>query len=270
MATLDLENPKYFMDDPREAGRLDAKVDPKEFIDTFLASYLPADTGATLVDIGCGAGAIASAVAGHYTSAQVRGVDLSTERLKAARQKSESLDNITFMEGNIYDLPLEDNVADFIYTRFLLEYLKEPVKGIKEMYRVCKLNGMIMMQDLDGQLLSHYPETIENFDKVIEGMKATGFDPSIGKKLYHYGLQAGFKLEHIDIRPYHQILGKIDDKNDYLWDLKMEIALPQFEKILGSQALAQKFKDDFMAYLRDEETIMYSNLITVYLKKPTA
>lgn len=259
---------KYFMDDPREAGRLDAKVNADEFIDTFLSKYLTAGTTANIVDIGCGAGAISTALAKQLNQASITGVDLSLNRLEAARKKSEHLDNVKFMEGSIYELPLEDNSQDFLYTRFLLEYLEQPVNGIKEMYRACKKGGMVMLQDLDGQLDFYYPKTIENMDKVLAGLAETGFDPMIGRKLFHYGLQAGFELAHMDIRPYHFIVGKIDEKNDYLWDLKLEIALPKFENILGSRDLAQKFKDDFMAFLRDEKTMMYSNLCTVYLRKP--
>ena len=267
MNTPDLKQSKYFMDDPREAGRLDAKVNTDEFIENFLTNRISEDTKAHIVDIGCGAGAIASAIAKKYKSATVKGVDLSNERLEAARSKCKHLSNAEFKHGSIYELPLEDNSSDFLYTRFLLEYLQEPVKGIKEMYRVCKKGGTVMLQDLDGQLLFHYPETIENLDKVLSGLAKTGFDPLIGRKLMHYGLEAGFKLDHIDIRPYHFIAGKIDAHNDHLWDLKMEIAINKFADILGSVKLAQKFKEDFMNFLRDEKTIMYSNLFTVYLKK---
>lgn len=267
MKTPDLKQSKYFMDDPREASRLDAKVNADEFIEDFLLKYLTINTGATIVDIGCGAGAISSAIAKKFRSSQIKGVDLSTQRLEAARNKSKHLSNTEFIEGSIYELPLEDNSADILYTRFLLEYLQEPVNGIKEMFRVCKKGGTVMLQDLDGQLLFHYPETIENMDKVLDGLAKTGFDPLIGRKLLHYGLEAGFKLEHMDIRPYHFFAGQIDAHNDYLWDLKLEIALPKFADILGSSELAQKFKQDFMSYLRDEKTFMYSNLFTVYLKK---
>ena len=267
MNTPDLKQSKYFMDDPREAGRLDAKVNTDEFIENFIVDRIPEDTETHIVDIGCGAGAIASAIAKKYRSAHVKGVDLSNERLEAARIKCNNLPNAEFRQGSIYELPLEDDSADFLYTRFLLEYLQEPVRGIKEMHRVCKKGGVVMLQDLDGQLLFHYPETIENLDKVLSGLAKTGFDPMIGRKLMHYGLEAGFKLDHTDIRPYHFIAGKIDGHNDYLWDLKMEIALSKFSDILGSMELAQKFKGDFMNFLRDEKTIMYSNLFTVYLKK---
>ncbi|MBL6444841.1 class I SAM-dependent methyltransferase [Fulvivirga sp. 29W222] len=267
MNTTNVKQSKYFMDDPREAGRLDAKVNTDEFIENFILPYLKEETTAKMVDIGCGAGAITSALAKKFTNASIKGVDLSADRLANAREKCAYIGNAEFVQGSIYEIPLKDNSADFLYTRFLLEYLKDPVSGIKEMHRVCKKNGLVMLQDLDGQLLFHYPETIENLDKVLNGLSKTGFDPMIGRKLLHYGLLAGFELEHIDIRPYHFIVGKIDEKNDHLWDLKMEIALPKFEDILGSMEKAKKFKDDFMAFLRDPQTMMYSNLCTIYLKK---
>ena len=268
MDTPQLKQPKYFMDDPREAGRLDAKVNTDEFISDFISLHWSADDTLGVVDIGCGAGAIASAIAKKFPGWNITGVDLSEDRLSKAKEKCASLDNTRFTQGSIYQLPLADISADLLYTRFLLEYLERPIDGIKEMYRVCKPGGTVMLQDLDGQLLFHYPQTIENLDKVLDGLAKTGFDPLIGRKLPNYGIQAGFELQHMDIRPYHFIVGQIDEKNDRLWELKMEIALPKFQEILGSEQLAVKFKDDFMRHLRDPDTMMYSNLCTVYLKKP--
>ncbi len=264
---MEYNRAKYFMDDPREAKRLDAKVDPDKFMEDFLTPALTKDYQ-KIVDVGCGAGAIISALAKKFPQKEFLGVDISPNRLVEAKQKSESLTNINFHEASIYEIPIESNSVDFVYTRFLLEYLREPAKAIAELGRIIKPGGKVILQDLDGQLLFQYPFTVPEIQTVFDALhEKTGFDPYIGRKLYSYSRQAGLKLEHLDIRGYHVFPGKIDEFNHYLWDMKFEIAMPQFAEALGSFEAAQDLKSKYMAFLEDEDTLLYSSLFTLYLTK---
>jgi SAM-dependent methyltransferase len=155
-----------------------------------------------------------------------------------------------------------------VYTRFLLEYLKEPVKAIAELGRIIKPGGRVVLQDLDGQLLFQYPYEVPEIKKVFDVLReTTGFDPYIGRKLYHYSRKAGLSFIDIDIRPYHLFVGKIDDFNYDLWDMKFEIATPQFAEALGSYKEAEQLKEKYMNFLKSEDTFLYSNLFTLYLSK---
>lgn len=257
----------YFMDDPREAKRLDAKVDPEQFIADFLSPVLLQESQ-MIVDVGCGAGAIIGTLANKFRSKTFLGVDISGARISEARKKVDGLENITFHESSIYEIPLPDSSVDVVYTRFLLEYLKEPIRAIQELRRIVKPGGKIVLQDLDGQLLFQYPYQVPEINQVFEVLNnTTGFDPFIGRKLYYYSRQAGLELNHLDVRPYHLFAGKIDEFNFQLWDMKFEIAMPQFAEALGSYPEAQKLKDKFMGFLLDEDTLLYSSLFTLYLTK---
>jgi len=153
---------QYFMDDQREAQRLDKKVNPDEFIDNFISSYLADKSGFQVLDVGCGAGMIASTIAKRVENTKVIGVDISKQRLENAREKTANLPNTQFLQGSIYQIPLPDNSVDLVYTRFLLEYLTDPQQAIGELKRVCKKGGTIILQDLDAQLVSHFPYSIEH------------------------------------------------------------------------------------------------------------
>jgi ubiquinone/menaquinone biosynthesis C-methylase UbiE len=263
----DYNRTKYFMDDPREAARLDAKVDPDQFISDFLKPVLSSDPQ-RIVDVGCGAGAIISTLAKKYPQKEFIGVDISGARIREAQKKTERLENIGFYEASIYQIPLESNSVDVVYTRFLLEYLKEPVKAIAELSRITKPGGQIVLQDLDGQLLFQYPYQVPEIGKVFEVLaETTGFDPYIGRKLFAYSRQVGLSLVNMDIRAYHLFAGKIDAFNRHLWEMKLEIALPQFAEALGSLQQAQELKTKYMDFLDSEDTFLYSNLFTLYLSK---
>ena len=255
------------MDDPREAKRLDAKVDPDQFIRDFLHPVLQSDHQ-KIVDVGCGAGAIISTLAKKFPEKECCGVDISGARIAEAKRKTDSLENVTFYESSIYEIPIETDSVDIVYTRFLLEYLKEPVKAIAELGRIIKPGGRVVLQDLDGQLLFQYPYEVPEIKKVFDVLReTTGFDPYIGRKLYHYSRKAGLSFIDIDIRPYHLFVGKIDDFNYELWNMKFEIATPQFAEALGSYKEAELLKEKYMNFLKSEDTFLYSSLFTVYLSK---
>lgn len=255
------------MDDPLEAKRLDAKVNPEEFITDFLSSVLTKEHQ-VIVDVGCGAGAILAALAHKFSQKTCIGVDISGARISEAQQKVVGLQNTTFHETSIYEIPLQDSSVDVVYTRFLLEYLKDPIRAIQELGRIVKPGGSIVLQDLDGQLLFQYPYQVPEIELVFKTLgQTTGFDPYIGRKLYYYSRKAGLALNNLDVRPYHLFAGKIDEFNYQLWEMKFEIALPQFAEALGSYAEAKTLMDKFMAFLSDEDTLLYSNLFTLYLTK---
>ncbi len=57
------------------------------------------------LDSGCGAGALAFALAPHVR--EVVGVDIVPELLEQARKRAEGLPNVTFVEGDATKLPFE-------------------------------------------------------------------------------------------------------------------------------------------------------------------
>ncbi|MCA9053934.1 MAG: hypothetical protein KDA75_08860 [Planctomycetaceae bacterium] len=67
---------------------------------------------------------------------------------------------------------------------------------------------------------------------------------------------------------YHLYPGRIDPEDDRLWELKIDIALPAAEQALGSREAALQLKQQFMEYLRDEETLAYSVLFSVVARHP--
>lgn len=44
---------------------------------------------------------------------------------------------------NKFPYPIKDNVYDYVYSRSVLEHLKEPDKVLRELWRICKPNAII-------------------------------------------------------------------------------------------------------------------------------
>jgi demethylmenaquinone methyltransferase/2-methoxy-6-polyprenyl-1,4-benzoquinol methylase len=120
-------------------------------------------SGSRGLDAGCGIGLqatlLAEAVgpAGHVT-----GLDLSPELLVYARRvvdKAELSERITFREGNVTALPLEDDSFDWAWSMDCVGYLPlEPAPLLKELVRVVRPGGSVAILAWSSEnLLPGYP-----------------------------------------------------------------------------------------------------------------
>ncbi len=259
------ENNKYIMDDPREAGRLEGKVNSADWVDKYFERI--SDAGNATLEVGCGPGALLSRIKSHYPDQTVFGIDISHERLSHSRTQG----SIHFVQASSRSLPFPDLSFDSVYTRFLLEYLPDREQAVDEMYRVCKPGGEIMLQDLDGQLVTNWPvadSLTTRMDKIIDALADTGFDPFVGRKLFSMARASGLKNTRVTVEPYHLIAGKADTEPRRQWELKLDIARPLIAKALGNQQEADLFIRQYLEYLDDPNTFTYSNLVTVVGTKP--
>ena len=257
----------YLMDDPRQARRLVEKVDADAWVAKYLTQHLAA--GQTVLDVGCGPGALVSAAAQAQPEIEMTGVDLSSDRFAEAATRLPR--NGRLVRGDARALPFPDNSFDFTYCRFLLEYLADRQEAIRELVRVGKPGGKVMLQDLDGQFLWHYPqdqELSQQLELVFCSAETKGFDPFVGRKLFHFARTAGLANLQVSVESDHLYAGRIDDHNFRLWETKLDIALPIATRILGSQAAAEALKQRMLDYFLSEDTLTYSVLFTVIGTKP--
>jgi SAM-dependent methyltransferase len=246
----------YIMQDGREASRLERKVDSDAWIARYLARYLSAN--ARVLDVGCGPGHLSKGAAKF--AKEVVGVDLHAERFPDA----ELPQNLRLVQGDANDLPLGDDDFDVTFMRFLLEYVKDKQHTVNEIVRVTKPGGTVLVQDLDGQLVWHYPvsdELTEAIGETVPLLESTGFDPMVGRKLFHFMSVAGLVDIQIQIEPYHVIQGTIGDEQKAQWQLKLDIAKHALSK-LKSPSFAERTCDLLMKNLESPDTFTYSNVFT--------
>jgi ubiquinone/menaquinone biosynthesis C-methylase UbiE len=264
---VDDVKPTYFMDDHREKERLAAKVDADAWVAATISPLL--NDGDNVLEVGCGPGVLLQTVA-QAPDVHVTGFDLSEDRLEEANRNFVNLPNATTVQGDAHHLPFDDGTFDFVYSRFLVEYLSDKQRAINEMARVLRPGGRLLLQDLDGQLVSHFPidaDLQRDIDATLQCLAETGFDPFVGRKLYHMARQAGLIELATTAESYHLYAGPIDAVNEGLWDLKLDIALPAMEKALKTREAAVDLKQRFMDHLRNEDTLTYSVLFTVVGRK---
>jgi len=160
---------------------------------------------------------------------------------------------------------------DLVYSRMLFQYLQHKEQAAAESVRVCRPGGTVLFQDLDGQLLWHYPEDplVQNtVEKVVNAFSSTGFDPFVGRKLFWLAQNAGLKNIKVKVEAYHLIAGEIDAPGLEQWRLKLDIARPQMARVLGSEMKAAEQARTFLEYLKRPDTLTYSTVFTVTGEKP--
>jgi len=254
----------YIMEDPREAMRLELKVDAHAWVQRYLAHRVAA--GAEVLSVGCGPGVILREVCALDGSIRATGIDVSAERVQEAKRKNRRIPQVNFVRGDAQAMEFPPDRFDLVYSRMLLEYLKDKEGAVREMVRVCKRGGTVLLQDLDGQLLWHYPEdpvVQETAEKVVKALSPTGFDPFVGRKLFSLAQKAGLKNIDVQVECYHLIAGEIEPAILKQWELKLEIAGPQLARLLGSESEALEQTRRFLEYLRRPDTLTYSTVFTV-------
>jgi len=261
----------YLMESDNENQRLAEKVNPETFIQLYLAPYITPES--RILDIGCGPAVITEHLALQYSDIKITGLDISSSRLVEAAKNKSNTTNLSFTSADIYQMPFNKNSFDLIFSRFLFEYLQEPLLALSEIKRICKPGGWVVIQDIDGQFLSTFPEdqellkNISNTTNVLQ--ENFGFDPLVGRKLFFYLQKTPFVDIDIKLEPYHLLYGKMKQEEASYWNSKLSSVFPKISKYSTiDQAELQNQINHFMEYLDREDSLMFSNLFTVYGRNP--
>jgi ubiquinone/menaquinone biosynthesis C-methylase UbiE len=156
-------------------------------------------SGMKVLDVGCGTGSVSfmiSPIVG--ANGAVVGVDSNTYILEYCKDMAQKLDvtNVKFSEAEATKLDFEKQNFDATYSRFLFQHVPEAEKALREMIRVTRAGGHVMVEDCDLFTWIVYPEN-ESVSKLWHWYESIqverGTDPQIGRKLYSMFLDEGLK-----------------------------------------------------------------------------
>jgi len=101
-----------------------------------------------VLDVACGGGLVVCAFAPHVRKAT--GIDLTPAMLQQARKLAleKGLANVSWRQGDVTTLPFATGSFSIVVTRFSFHHFPDPLAVFKEMQRVCKPGGRIVVVDM--------------------------------------------------------------------------------------------------------------------------
>jgi len=170
--------------------------------------------GDTVIDLGSGAGNDCF-VARHETGIEgkVIGIDFTLSMINKARSNAEKLgfNNVEFREGDIDNMPVNDEVADVIVSNCVLNLVPNKEKVFQEIFRILKPGGHFSISDI--VLVGDLPDALKKDAEMYAGCVAGAI-----QKDSYLGMiqQAGFV--HVQIQKEKPIVIPDDILAEYLTD----------------------------------------------------
>ncbi|ACB51501.1 hypothetical protein cce_2151 [Crocosphaera subtropica ATCC 51142] len=114
---------------------------------SFLKNWVNISAQSTVFDVACGTGIFAEMLLQDQPNLQIIGVDISSEMLKIAKEKCQNYSNVEFHQFSVTSLPFENNNFDYVICANAFHYFDDPITALKEMKRLVKPDGQIIILD---------------------------------------------------------------------------------------------------------------------------
>ena len=143
------------------------------------------------LDVGSGLGETTRMLSRFMTmDSECIGVDQDSALLEVARSQDWAGRRVSFEQGDATSLPFDDNSFDFVFSRYLLIHMPEPVKAIREMIRVAKPGGAVLAHEPDLAFACCYPPS-PAYEQIPAMWAAVFPHPLMGRRLVHLFREAG-------------------------------------------------------------------------------
>lgn len=233
----------------REGSLYNKQTRSKEHLERIVEA-LDVKAGDRILDLGTGSGYLAFEVARRVTNCSVVGLDIVERTLEKNRKQAEEneIGNIEFMAYDGMSFPFEDEIFDYVITRYALHHFPKIEKTFQEISRVLKKQGHLFIadptpnEDDEERFVDEYMKmkndghikyyTKEEFETLAEkfGMKLKdAFQTTICfPRLKETAIGFGEIMKRYDNRVIKNYEVKITDDNKYIyitqkvWNLTFE------------------------------------------------
>jgi ubiquinone/menaquinone biosynthesis C-methylase UbiE len=116
-------------------------IDPENVL-----TYFNVEQGNVVADLGAGNGFLTLPIA-KKTETTVYAVDIEPHMLELLKQRADKEDirNITYIEGGLYDIKLDDNSVDKAMISLVLHEVADLSKALGEVKRILKHGGQVLI-----------------------------------------------------------------------------------------------------------------------------
>jgi SAM-dependent methyltransferase len=254
---------QYAMESSGEIERLERKTDPAVSREQLLRTGLV--PGMYALDAGAGTGAVAREMARLVGDGRVVAADASGERIAEGRRlaEREGLSNLSFEKHDLHEDGLGEERFDYVWCRFVFEYLRWPERALEQLVTATRPGGRIVIGDLDRNGLLHYPiesdlaADLERFRRALDGM----IDLDMGRKLFAFMRRAGVTDIRVHILPYNVYAGAAPAPAIENWQQKFRTVRSQLAPSMGGTRAYDELVARYIALLEAPDTFSYSILV---------
>ena len=184
--------------------------------DDLILKGLNYQPGESLLEIGCGAGAVLGILGKAFPNLKLAGIDLEPKQIEYAKNHLNNLNlDADLQVGDAIALPWNDDQFDHIYAIWFLEHLPTPQQVLTEAKRVLKPGGTITITETDYRSILIYPESKDYrylIDSLCELLLQAKGNPYIGQSLATLLAQSGFNQVNNQPVPVHHAYSLNQDK----------------------------------------------------------
>lgn len=206
--------------------------------------------GIKVADVGCGFGFLGQTYwkffgkSGSYT-----GIDINKQNLIKAKKNSlkwAKKGKVSFVCGDVYSLPCDEDIFDVTMCQTLLMHLTDPEKALKEMIRITKPGGLVCCFEPDNINFNSFFSTslIYTIEERLLIKKADLLRNEgrlkLGRGDYSFGVKVPYLMFNVGLK-------EIDARNgDSSW-----ITLPPYKRQQIDWAKGKKTKRDGSLYQKE-------------------
>jgi SAM-dependent methyltransferase len=207
-------------------GHVDDAVDPDRFVSAlnllreapFLTAVrqrvldlLAPRPGERLLDVGAGVGDDALELGRIVGDAGgVVGVDYSSTMLEEAARRALAVgaDNVEFRLGDAQGLPFEADTFDGCRSDRTFQYLVDPIRAVREMVRVTRPDGRVVVSDTDWETSVFDHDDVELTARINRAWCDTRESGRVGHQLYGLFKRAG--LVDVTVSAHTNVVTSVD------------------------------------------------------------
>jgi len=149
-----------------------------------------------VLDCGCGPASITVGLARTVAPGETVGIDLAPAQIEhgCALVRERGPGNLRFEVGDVTALPFADAEFDAVFASNVLQYLPDPLVGLREMRRVLRSGGVVGVLDADVSTLRLAPDNTftREFPRLFFLFREHGASPYYAPRLPTLLRQAGF------------------------------------------------------------------------------
>lgn len=204
-------------------------------------------TSKKVLDVGCGTGAMLNMFAEILPETEFLGIDNSRDILESTKEITKS--NISFVRGEAFRLPFEDNSFDFVYTRLVLMHNQNPENIVREMKRVCKPDGTIISVEIDDETMVFYPfayELSKLTKAYIEYAGRNGTDRIMGRKLFSIYKSVGID----NVRVITQTSDYEGPYDDVPFSLRLALGSNEGRQLVDANLITEEQRLDYISKIQ--------------------